>query len=110
MKLTVNNANPTAMKQSVLRNEINQYEMVDLIASILTQHYKSELDGILNFLMVKEAILSIHGQTRKDLELAAFYALELLEKAKLNKLNLTFDARSQLSALQFELPRLEYTK
>lgn len=110
MELTVNNANPTAMKKSVLNNEVNQYEMVDLIASLLTQHYELELDGILNFLMVKEAILSIHGQTRKDLELAVFYALELLEKAKVNKLSLTFDAHSRLSALQFELPRIEYAK
>lgn len=107
---TVSNANLTEMKRSVLNNEVDHYEMVDIIAYLLTQHYKSELDGIINFLMVRESILSIHGQTRKELESVVFYALALLEKAKENKLNLTFEAHSLFSALQFELPRIEYPK
>ncbi|MCC3803996.1 hypothetical protein IB292_02985 [Vibrio parahaemolyticus] len=101
--LTVHNVSPQKLKQAVENGQIGDHEAVSEISKLLLQHYSEGPDSILNYLLIRESILSIHGQTRNDL--ASSYAIELLEKAKRNELQLTFNDQSRFSALQFELPR-----
>ncbi|HAS5778549.1 TPA: hypothetical protein I7E95_002507 [Vibrio cholerae] len=107
--LTIQNANIEAMREAALRSVDDADRVVDAISHIIAgdESHKREL-GFLDAILVKESILSIHGQLIGKLSPdnhPANYALELLAKAQKGLLKLTFDEQSLFCPLQFELPR-----
>ncbi|MFM5364055.1 hypothetical protein ACET98_23630 [Aeromonas veronii] len=102
--LTVANANINEMERELIGGRFGEHLMVDLVASLLVAHYGHEFnqrnDFQLGVLLVRESILSHHGQLINDYY-PGRYALKVLRSAKDGRLGLIFNPQSRLHPLLF---------
>lgn len=113
--VTVNNANVAAVINALNNGDVDEHDIVDDVSDLFVRHeafakpFLARYGFDLNRLLVKESILSHHGQFVNDGRPGSF-AVKLLGLAQNGLLSLRFDPQSRIHSLLFESPHLSFVR
>ena len=109
--LTVENTDVDAIFAALKSGKIGQMDIVDIVSALFSKHQPFTQPILaahqiqLHQLLVKESILSHHGNLVNDDKQGEF-AVSLLKLAQDGSLMLRYDPEGRISSLLFESPRL----